>query len=284
MIMFEGFDEPRANWSKLPHSFIDALPYVETVGELKVILYILRHTWGFQDDYKKLTLDEFENGRKRRDSSRFDNGIGLSRPTIRDGIERAICHGFINVETDERDLGRIKKFYSLRMFKQGERNLPPGVKNLSPKGKETCPRTEKETLDRNQERPRAGGETSPVADYLGDIHKKHQEELKKNDERQRGYRDATEEEYRICQRVADLWMGGKLQHFARDIEKAIAGANYILQLHDDDLRAALWTIDEYHAAQGGEGPTITSPHSLRNVLPGFMAKQQQSAGPIRIER
>jgi hypothetical protein len=143
--MFQGFDIPRENWSRLPHSFIDALPFVETIGELKVILYVLRHTWGFQDDYKKLTLDEFEHGRKRRDGSRFDNGTGLSRPTIRNGIERAICHGFITVETDDSDKGRVKKYYALNMAKDSQ----PGVKKLTPKEQKDCPRTEKDTPERN---------------------------------------------------------------------------------------------------------------------------------------
>jgi len=43
--MFPGFTEPTENWSKLPHSLIGALPDIRTVAELKVILYILRHTW-----------------------------------------------------------------------------------------------------------------------------------------------------------------------------------------------------------------------------------------------
>ena len=73
----EGFAEPEQNWSKLPHQLIEALPLIETIGEMKVILYVLRHTWGYHDDEKKITLDEFCNGRKRRDGSRLDGGTGL---------------------------------------------------------------------------------------------------------------------------------------------------------------------------------------------------------------
>jgi len=34
------------------------------------VLYILRHTWGFQDTSKRITSDEFEHGRKRIDGTR----------------------------------------------------------------------------------------------------------------------------------------------------------------------------------------------------------------------
>jgi DNA-binding MarR family transcriptional regulator len=154
---FAGFRPPTENWSKLPHEFIDVLPQVETIGEMKVILYILRHTWGFQDTEKKITVDEFVNGRKRRDGSRLDSGTGLSAPTVRNGLDRAEAHGFIAVETDERDKGRIRKYYSLVMqaeTEQGEKVLPPDGKGFTPRGQKVLPRTEKETLERNsREKP-----------------------------------------------------------------------------------------------------------------------------------
>ena len=112
--VFKGFSPPRENWSKLPHEFIDAMPLVETGGEMKVILYILRHTWGYQNDERKITLDEFEHGRKRRDGTRIDRGTGLTRTTIVNGIRRAVKHGFIVVEVDTRDKARTKKYYALR--------------------------------------------------------------------------------------------------------------------------------------------------------------------------
>ena len=77
MTTFQGFEEPRENWSKLPHDFINVLPLIETIGEMKVILYILRHTWGFHDEDKKITIDEFEHGRKRKDQTRLVAGPRL---------------------------------------------------------------------------------------------------------------------------------------------------------------------------------------------------------------
>jgi len=167
---FKGFSKPESNFSKLPHQFIEVMPQIETKGEMAVILYILRHTWGFQEASKKITLDEFENGRKKSDGTRLDSGTGLSRPTILDGLERAEAHGFIEVERDDSDSARVKKVYSLRM--EGSRNLTPDVKKLDPGGKETLHRSEKETLERNlRNKPQSDGDCPARANFsvLADI-------------------------------------------------------------------------------------------------------------------
>jgi len=160
MDKFGGFSLPHQNWSKLPHELIDALPLIRSQSELVVILYILRHTWGFQEFgvQKRLTLDEFQHGRKQRDGSRIDQGTGLSRPAILRGLRYAAEDGFIEVEVDESDKGRVKKSYSLVMSEvndslpQGYRNVTPGVTKRYPRGNETLPRSEKDTLERNQKK------------------------------------------------------------------------------------------------------------------------------------
>jgi DNA-binding PadR family transcriptional regulator len=144
MNKFKGFESSKQNWSKLPHQLIEALPNIKTIGEMKVIIYTLRHTWGYQDNYKKITLDEFENGRKRKDGSRIDNGTGLTKPTIVDGIKRAIADGFLFEHVDSSDTARVKKFYSLTQ--EGLKDLTPGVKTFNTRGKDSLHRTEKETI------------------------------------------------------------------------------------------------------------------------------------------
>lgn len=121
---FDGFVPPEENWSKLPHAFIEAMPMMSSRAEICVVLYILRHTWGYREyeEGKRISTDEFANGRKRRDGTRIDNGVGMSFPSIRSGIKSAIEHGFIEVETDDTDKARIEKFYSLKM--SGVKSLP----------------------------------------------------------------------------------------------------------------------------------------------------------------
>lgn len=149
---FAGFELPKENWSKLPHSLIDHLYLMTSEAEVKVVLYILRHTWGFGDDQKKITIDEFCNGRKRKDGNRLDNGTGLSVNSVKDGIARAIEHGFIEVLEDATDAARIKRFYQLRgsevdppTLNSGGQKLTPWGSEVDPHLSEVDPRTEKET-------------------------------------------------------------------------------------------------------------------------------------------
>lgn len=148
---FPGFEEPNSNYSKLPNVLIDALPLIETIGEFKVITYILRHTWGYRQDERRITLDEFANGRWRdkQNNERLDQGTGLSIPTIRDGLKRAIEHGFIIHEQDASDKARVKNVYSLKMC-GSEKDLHSGCKEPSAREQEAIPRTKKESLERKE--------------------------------------------------------------------------------------------------------------------------------------
>jgi len=155
---FKGFERPEQNYSKLPHSFIDVLPQIDTMAEMKVVLYLLRHTWGFSEfgKPKKLTTDEFCNGRKKKDQSRMDNGTGLSENSVRSGLEKAIEHGFILVETDETDKARIEKWYCLNM--DDSSNFESRGANFEDRGAKFEDRSEKETKERKEQ--------SANADYL----------------------------------------------------------------------------------------------------------------------
>ena len=148
-VTFEGFEEPTANFTRIPNAFLEAMSIIDTMGEMKVVYYILRHTWGFQDDYKRITLDEFQHGRKRKNGSRLDEGTGLAKSTIIDGLRRAQEHGFIEVETDNRDAARVRKYYSLCMKgESGVQKSDTCGTEVIPPGLEVIQRSEKETLKR----------------------------------------------------------------------------------------------------------------------------------------
>lgn len=150
---FAGFGTPEENWSKLPNEFIKALPVMSSKAEIAIVLYILRHTWGYReyDAPKHITTDEFAKGRKRRDGTRIDGGVGMSEPAIRAGIKAAIRHGFILVEVNDSDKARIEKSYMLKMV--GENSLPPtsegDSKEFTPNGKKSTPDQRKKPEERN---------------------------------------------------------------------------------------------------------------------------------------
>lgn len=119
--VFPGFWHPdeQQGYTQLPHELIELLPKLSET-ELKIILYVFRHTWGFQefDRPKKITVDEFRYGRKRADGSRMDNGTGLSNWGVQDGIAKALKHGYIICEVDDSDKARIKKRYGIKIYKE----------------------------------------------------------------------------------------------------------------------------------------------------------------------
>src|SRR5579872_2084475 len=127
--IFRGFAPPTKNYFPMPNEWIDICAKIDNLSELKVIFYILRHTWGFQEYgvFKAITFEEFEHGRKRTDGSRIDNGTGLSRQSIIDGLKKAVRDGYIVDDTDATDKARIKKSYAPKMLPT---NLE--VQNLDP--------------------------------------------------------------------------------------------------------------------------------------------------------
>ena len=117
---FQGFDAPRQNWFRMPNEWIDMCAEINSLAEIKVVQYIMRHTWGHQEYgiKKRISLDEFMNGRLRKDGGRLDKGTGLSKPSVIAGIRSAVERGFLVEEVDNSDKARVKKFYSLRMHPQ----------------------------------------------------------------------------------------------------------------------------------------------------------------------
>jgi hypothetical protein len=118
--VFNGFpwEILTEGYSSLPNSWINLVACIENLSELKVVLYVMRHTWGFQeyDQFKLISLDEFINGRKRRDGTRMDLGTQLTEKAVINGLKLAVEHGFLVDAIDDSDPGRKKKFYKLKML------------------------------------------------------------------------------------------------------------------------------------------------------------------------
>lgn len=150
---FSGFDLPEQNWFRMPNNWTDITAGMKSLAELKIIEYVLRHTWGYQEYgiSKRISIDEFMHGRRRQEGSRMDRGTGLSRQSVIDGVRNAVKHGFLIEHVNDRDKGRVQKAYSLRMknLEAGVKILDPPVKNLHPRGLESSRRSEKDTQERN---------------------------------------------------------------------------------------------------------------------------------------
>lgn len=160
---------PGKAYFQVPHKFIDIMGDLTPSGIL-LLIYILRHTWGFSEygQPKLFTHDEFMSGRKRKDGTRMDPGTGLTKKSVRAGITSLEEIGVITVFTDDSDKARVKNTYMLTVEEkvveedsqdlisegqnlpsEGEKvSLPEGEK-VSLEGGKSIPRTEIDTLDKN---------------------------------------------------------------------------------------------------------------------------------------
>ncbi len=171
---FNGFEPPHSNYFRMPNSWTDITADIKSLAELKVIEYVLRHTWGFREYgiSKRITTDEFMHGRKRSDRTRIDNGTGLAKSSVVDGLSRAVEHGYLDEYIDATDKGRIKKQYQLRMkgdatqiqdSDSGVANPAPPVREPDISGQASEHRTEKETKETNTVNGNNHTSKSPVS-------------------------------------------------------------------------------------------------------------------------
>ncbi len=77
---FRGFRSP--NYTQVPDELFDELLSVLSGAELKVLLYIIRRTFGFKRDADAISLSQMMHGITTRDGDRLDRGVGLSKPTL----------------------------------------------------------------------------------------------------------------------------------------------------------------------------------------------------------
>ncbi len=82
--MFEGFSKPEANFFRLPNERTDITAKVTSLAEMKLVEYVLKHTWGYSefDVVKKITTDEFMYGRKKKNGERIDIGTGQETSSL----------------------------------------------------------------------------------------------------------------------------------------------------------------------------------------------------------
>src|SRR5213595_3815784 len=77
---FGGFQRP--NYTSVPDEVFDELLFELTGSELKVLLYIIRRTFGFKRDSDNISLKQMVAGIRTRDGRTLDRGTGLSKKSV----------------------------------------------------------------------------------------------------------------------------------------------------------------------------------------------------------
>ncbi len=77
---FPGYSSP--NFTPIPDQLFDEQLPDLTGAELKVLLYIMRRTFGFKKESDNISLNQICKGILTRDGRILDRGTGLSQSTV----------------------------------------------------------------------------------------------------------------------------------------------------------------------------------------------------------
>ena len=140
--VFKGYQNP--NYTMVPDELFDEhLPELSG-AELKVLLYIVRRTFGFKRDSDNISLSQMLSGITTRDGRVLDRGTGLSKKTLLDAL-RSLEERNLILREQRRSAERGDEPTSYRLNvltgTRGEETTPPvGEKLHQGGGGKTPPR------------------------------------------------------------------------------------------------------------------------------------------------
>lgn len=142
---FRGYQSP--NYTMVPDQLFDEHLAFLSGAELKVVLYIIRRTFGFKKDADSISISQMLGGIEKKDGSRLDWGVGLSKPTLLQAL-RSLAEKNLIASERQRSIERGDEptVYWLRItgagpeVAHGKESLPPVVnKSDQGGGQETVP-------------------------------------------------------------------------------------------------------------------------------------------------
>jgi phage replication O-like protein O len=133
---FPGFQFP--NTTQIPNDVFDTLMPQLSGGELKVLLYICRRTFGFRKDSDRISLSQISRGITTKAGRVLDHGTGLCKRHVINALKTLEKKNIINITrtVDETGLNAVNT-YSLNMpatGREGETTVHHGVVQPSAPG------------------------------------------------------------------------------------------------------------------------------------------------------
>jgi len=112
--VFQGFTSP--TYTQVPDELFDELMPRLSESELKVLLYVVRRTFGFKKSADDISLKQMVEGIRKRDGTQLDNGTGLSRPSVTKGVRGLVAMGVLSAtRNSSAERGDEPTTYRLRM-------------------------------------------------------------------------------------------------------------------------------------------------------------------------
>ena len=145
---FQGFRSP--NYTMVPDELFDQLLPVLSGSELKVLLYIIRRTFGFKRESDTISLSQMLNGIITRDGRVLDRGAGVSKPPLLQALrslqEKSIIFAERQVSNERGNEPTIYRL-NLQQTPLGKESYLPLVKKVDQGvGKEPLPSPRSRTL------------------------------------------------------------------------------------------------------------------------------------------
>ena len=115
---FDGFSAP--NYTQVPDELFDVLAPNLTEAELRVLLYIVRRTFGFKKQADAISLSQLTEGISTTDGRVLDQGTGMSRKGVSAGVKGLVEKGVLLVNrATSPDGGHQVNVYRLRFREEG---------------------------------------------------------------------------------------------------------------------------------------------------------------------
>src|SRR4051794_155182 len=90
---FSGFIDP--NTTPVPDVVFDELLERLNNGELRVLLYIIRRTYGFKKQSDNIAMSQMVHGLRRKDGTYLDRGTGMSKASVARAVKSLIARRII---------------------------------------------------------------------------------------------------------------------------------------------------------------------------------------------
>ena len=170
-----GFLKPTT--TPTPDEIFDVWLPELSLSELRVLLYIVRRTFGFRKDADAISLSQLTKGITKKTGEVLDRGTGLSRPSVFKAVQSLEEKGLIEVRRDLAEDGVNEiNIYSLRFRQEVGKPFAYGDDGSSPEvGKES-------TYGRKESYLGVGKESTPQQTVLQQT-ERQQNDLDKSKDR-----------------------------------------------------------------------------------------------------
>ncbi len=126
---FPGFYPPR--YTPIPDQLLDDVMAFLSGAELKVLLYIMRHTYGYKKSADSISVKQMVEGITAADGRVVDRGTGLSKASVHSAVKQLEENALIIVERRDTAAGDS----AVNVYRIREAQEPGGLKIRLPRSK-----------------------------------------------------------------------------------------------------------------------------------------------------